>query len=138
MDELFRGGDQDIMNSRGSSRANLLNLPVVPRKLESGPITNRHEYIEMEIIKSLVASYFGVVTKNFCDMVPKAIMCLLVNYTKVNIQSELVRTLYREDSFSDLLKENGDVATRRKQASEMQVLLRRAMEIVNEVRDYTC
>lgn len=125
-------------SSTTTRRGSLLNLPTVPRKLESGPIVNRHEYIEMEIIKSLVASYFDVVCKNFTDLVPKTIMCLLVNYVKENIQSELVRNLYREDSFDDLLKENGDVATRRKQAVEMQVLLRRAMEIVNEVRDYSC
>eukprot|EP00939_MAST-03C_sp_MAST-3C-sp1_P002903 g2903.t1 len=120
------------------TRGNLLSLPAIPRTLESGPIASKHERIEMEIIKSLVASYFGVVCKNFTDMVPKAIMCLLVNHVKDNIQSELVRNLYREDDFDELLKENGDVATRRKQAAEMRILLRKAMEIVNEVRDYSC
>ena len=40
-------------------------------------------------------------------------------------QSELVRTLYREEVFNDLLRENDDDALRRKQASPAPCLRRR-------------
>ena len=60
----------------------------------------------------------------------------LVNHARENLQSELVRTLYREEVFSDLLRENDDSALRRKQAMEMQVLLQKALSIVSEVRDF--
>jgi hypothetical protein len=80
--------------------------------------------------------YYAIVRKNFVDLVPKAIMSLLVNHAKVNVQSELVRRLYREELFDELLREPGDAAQRRRDAMEMQALLQRASEILNEVRDF--
>ena len=74
--------------------------------------------------------------KNFVDLVPKAVMALLVNHAKDNVQSELVRNLYREELFDDLLRETDDITKRRRNAMEMQALLQRASEIINEVRDF--
>ena len=37
---------------------------------------------------------------------------------------------------NDLMRETEDVATRRKACREMKDLLRRGLEIVNEVRDF--
>ena len=94
------------------------------------------ERIETEIIKSLIESYFNIVRKNFLDMVPKTIMYFLVNHSKDSIQNELVSELYKENEIADLLRETDDVAQRRKTCKEMRGLLARALEIVNEVRDY--
>ena len=74
--------------------------------------------------------------KNFVDLVPKAVMALLVNHAKENVQSELVRTLYRDELFDELLRETDDITKRRRNAMEMQALLQRASEIINEVRDF--
>lgn len=38
---------------------------------------------------------------------------------------------------ADLMRETEDVASRRKACREMKELLQRAMEIVNEVRDFS-
>ena len=46
----------------------------------------------------------NIVRKNVQDSVPKAIMAFLVNHTKNDIQSELVRSLYKEELFEELLK----------------------------------
>ena len=81
-------------------------------------------------------SYFDIVKKNFTDMVPKTIMHFLVNTFKENLQNELVRELYRENIMTELMRETEDVATRRKTCREMKDLLRRGLEIVNEVRDF--
>ena len=117
-------------------------MPQIPRSVRlhgtnsaNADISDR-EKIEVEIIKSLVQSYYAIVRKNFVDLVPKAVMALLVNYAKDTIQSELVRHLYREELFDELLRETGDISKRRKNAAEMQALLQRANEILNEVRDY--
>jgi dynamin 1-like protein len=44
----------------------------------------------MKNIETLIYSYFDIVRKNIQDSVPKAIMFLLVNNIKENIQSHLV------------------------------------------------
>mmetsp|Transcript_1872 Transcript_1872/g.2804 ORF Transcript_1872/g.2804 Transcript_1872/m.2804 type:complete len:125 (+) Transcript_1872:433-807(+) len=92
--------------------------------------------IEMEIIKSLIESYFNVVRKNFIDMVPKTIMYFLVNHVRDAMQNELVAELYRDAEMQTLMKEADDVAERRKTCVEMKDLLTTALDIVNEVRDF--
>jgi replication fork clamp-binding protein CrfC len=95
------------------------------------------ERIEVEIIKSLIRSYFNIVRKNIGDLVPKTVMYFLVNHAKENVQSVLVQRLYRDSSLEELLRETNDAAQRRKNCAEVQGLLRRALEIVNEVRDFS-
>ena len=52
-------------------------------------------------------------------MVPKAVMHFLVNYVKDNLQSELVKHLYRTDEIDSFLSESPEIALRRKEAAEM-------------------
>ena len=94
------------------------------------------ERVEMEIIKSLVESYFTIIRKNFIDLVPKTIMYFLVNHVRDSLQNELVSELYREAEVGSLMQEAEDIAQRRQSCMEMKELLHRALEIVNEVRDY--
>ena len=99
------------------------------------PPTER-ERVEMEVIKSLIESYFGIVRKNFIDMVPKTIMYFLVNHVRDAMQNELVSELYRDAQVGSLMKEAEDIAARRQTCLEMKDLLSKALEIVNEVRDF--
>lgn len=48
----------------------------------------------METIRNLVDSYMKIVTKTTRDMVPKAIMMLVVNNVKDFINGELLAHLY--------------------------------------------
>jgi hypothetical protein len=63
---------------------------------------------------------------------------LLVNEAQKKIQTTLVQNLYRERDFTDLLRETDDVSTRRQNCGEVLELLTKALEIVNEVRDFNC
>ncbi|KAG7391866.1 Dynamin-1-like protein [Phytophthora pseudosyringae] len=119
-----------------SAKPAVVKLPQVPVSMRQGDDPTDRERIETEIIKSLLASYFDIVRKNFLDLVPKAIMCFMVGHSKENIQNELVSSLYREDKLTELLAETGDIAARRSNCDEMRTLLQRALEIVNEVRDF--
>ena len=90
----------------------------------------------MPVTESLLASYFNIVRKTFLDLVPKTIMAFMVNnvtgksflwvespvtchlscsalWYSESLQSELVKYLYEESKFDELLKETDDVAERR-------------------------
>ncbi len=91
--------------------------------------------MEAEVVKVLITSYFAIVKKTLKDLVPKTIMFLLVNKTKQNIQSELVNKLYKEDQFTNLLKEADDVAQKRESCLELIATLKQAMELLNQIKD---
>lgn len=80
-------------------------------------------------------SYFDIVRRNVMDTVPKSIMFFLVNESKNRVQNELVASLYKEQLFSELLEEGPNVAARRQACEKMLAVLKRAHQILNEVRD---
>lgn len=51
-------------------------------------------------------------------------------------QNELVSTLYKEDLTGELMRETDDVAERRRISRDMLSLLKKAVSIVSEVRDF--
>ena len=57
-------------------------------------------------IELLIQSYFNIVKREMIDMVPKAIMLTLVNFSKDNLQRELLQELYKADVLDELLKES--------------------------------
>jgi len=95
------------------------------------------ERFETELIKSLLQSYFNVVRKNVADMVPKSIIHFLVNSSKDLIQNELVGALYKEELFDELLEESPSISARRKSCANLIDILRKAHDIINEVRDFS-
>lgn len=143
MNFIFRGGEiqkasllKDDPGKQGGI-SNEVHLPQVPDTMKPSdvPSTDR-ERVEMDVIKSLIESYFGIVRKNFTDMVPKTIMYFLVNHVRESLQNELVSELYRDAEMGVLLQEAEDIAVRRQTCNEMKSLLGKALDIVNEVRDF--
>lgn len=125
-------------DKRGAAQQDtVVKLPQVPETMRRpADSPSDRERIETEIIKSLIESYFDIVRKNYMDMVPKTIMHFLVNHGKENLQNELVSTLYKESMMAEVMRETPDVAQRRSEIQEMRTLLQRALDIVNEVRDF--
>jgi dynamin 1-like protein len=139
MDFIFRGSKspQPRMMDHENGPPSVVHLPQVPLQMRHGDLPpSERERVEMEVIKSLIVSYFGIVQKNFIDMVPKTIMYFLVNHVRSELQNELVSELYREAEVGQLMQEAEDIADRRKSCEEMKDLLSKAFEIVNEVRDF--
>ncbi|KAL4226099.1 Dynamin-1-like protein [Mactra antiquata] len=120
--------------SPAHNRKGINLLPEVPHTAPSRKLSNR-EQAECELIKRLIKSYFMIVRKNIQDSVPKAIMHFLVNFIKDNLQSELVRQLYKKEEIDTLLEESEHVATRRKEAQEMLQALQRASHVIGEIRE---
>ena len=91
------------------------------------------EQMEIEIVRSLIESYFAIVRDKILDSIPKAIMHFLVNYVQEMLQTELVGALWRPELFGELLQEDHQVAEQRARTVTMKEALGRAMEIVTEV-----
>ncbi|EFP07177.1 hypothetical protein CRE_13447 [Caenorhabditis remanei] len=109
-------------------------LPEVPETQLGIKLTSREQRY-VAIIGRLIRNYSIIVRKNIQDSVPKAIMALLVNFVRDNLQSELVRQLYKPDEMDDLLAETEDMAQRRRDTLETMKALQQASVIISEVRE---
>ncbi|KAJ5222097.1 Vacuolar protein sorting-associated protein 1 [Penicillium citrinum] len=85
-------------------------------------------------VKLLITSYFNIVKRTMIDMVPKAVMYTLVQFTKDEMQRELLENMYRNNELDDLLKESDYTIRRRKECQQMVESLSRASEIVSQVQ----
>ncbi|XP_048475819.1 dynamin-1-like protein isoform X1 [Rhincodon typus] len=93
------------------------------------------EQRDCEVIQRLIKSYFLIVRKTIQDSVPKTVMHFLVNYVKDNLQSELVRKLYKSQLLDRLLTESENMAAQRTEAANMLKALQRASQIISEIRE---
>jgi len=107
--------------------------PPPPTLKASGTLSEK-ESQEVEVIKLLITSYFNIVRRTMIDMVPKAIMLNLVQWTKENMQGELLTNMYKTDELDELLKESDYTVKRRKDCQQMVESLTKAQEIVNQVQ----
>ncbi|KAJ3281876.1 vacuolar protein sorting-associated protein 1 [Borealophlyctis nickersoniae] len=98
----------------------------------SGNLSER-EYMETEVIKLLLLSYFNIVKRTTADLVPKAVMLNLVQHTKEELQRELLAELYKKEVFDEALKESEFTQTRRKDCKKMIEALQKADEIIAAV-----
>ena len=149
MEFIFRGNTNVAAKKRSmqastkpsrkadSGPPSVVHLPSVPQTMKPSDLSpTERERVEMEVIKHLIESYFSIVQKNFIDMVPKTIMYFLVNHVRDSLQNELVSELYRDAEVGQLMQEAEDIAERRQGCVEMRDLLSKALDIVNEVRDF--
>lgn len=59
-------------------------------------------------------------------------MHLLVNFTKENVQNRLVSSLYREDLFDELLKEDPVIASERSRCKAMLDIYKNVFALISE------
>ncbi len=124
-----------------SSHPDFLNGKEELNKIENDNIENNikkdlnfteRELMEISIVKNLIVSYFNVVKKNYCDLVPKTIMCFLVNKTKDISEQEIISQLYKtKEDIKNLLKEDEDITQRRKELKDNLVFLKNSFNILN-------
>lgn len=100
-----------------------------------GSLTISRQQFDCELIEKLISSYFLIVRKSIQDSIPKAVMHCLVNYVKDELQSELVKELYRLESYDELMEESVEMVFRRKEVCEMVKALQKASDILSEIRD---
>ena len=103
-----------------------------PEQSAEPALTDR-EALETELIRRLISSYFNIVRETIADQVPKAIMHLLVNHSRDEVQNRLVSELYKEDLFGDLLYEDDGIKKEREKCEKLLGTYREAAQIVGEV-----
>ena len=118
-DELNKNEDNNNNNNIDKNYRNNLNF-------------NERELMEISIVKNLIVSYFNIVKKNYCDFVPKTIMCFLVNKTKDISEQEIIAQLYKtKEDIKSLLKEDEDISQRRKELKDSLIFLKNSFNILN-------
>ncbi|KAL6301726.1 Dynamin central region-domain-containing protein [Sparassis latifolia] len=92
-----------------------------------------HEEMEANLIRALIASYFSIVRQTIQDLVPKAIMHLLVNNTSQQVQNRLVASLYKPDLFAELLNEDEALVAERTRVKALLDAYKEAFKTLSEV-----
>lgn len=100
---------------------------------EGGPSVTQRDEWETSLIRSLINSYFDIVRQTIQDIVPKAIMHLLVNYTSQHVQNRLVSTLYRPQRFDELLHEDENLVLERARVKALLDAYKEAFKTLSEV-----
>lgn len=108
------------------------NAKEMGTNLEEPELSDR-EQMETDLIRNLITSYFNIVRETVTDQVPKAVMHLLVNFSKVNVQNRLVAELYKEELFDSLLFEDEALAQERDKCSKLLHVYKEANKIIQEV-----
>ncbi|CAE6451266.1 unnamed protein product [Rhizoctonia solani] len=88
---------------------------------------------ETSLIRSLIQSYFGIVRQTIQDIVPKAIMHLLVNHTCQQVQNRLVSTMYNPEKFDSLLHEDENLVAERARVKALLDAYKEAFRTLSEV-----
>jgi dynamin 1-like protein len=89
--------------------------------------------METNLIRSLITSYFNIVRQTIQDLIPKAIMHLLVNFTSKHIQDRLVSSLYKPDLFQELFNEDETLVTERARVKTLLDAYKDAFKTLSEV-----
>lgn len=122
-----RVGDGNALKAFGESAGIDAPLQRPPATLKVPSEVTDQEGVQVEVTRVLVASYFDIVRKNLQDAVPKALMHFLVNGVAKGLQQHLIRTLYREELFCELMGEREDIAARRAACQGALMALKRGL-----------
>ncbi|KAJ2313645.1 Dynamin- GTPase protein [Coemansia sp. RSA 2705] len=95
-------------------------------------VSEQRDEMETSLIRSLITSYFQIVRKSIQDLVPKAVMHLLVNEVCDNMQNRLVEELYKEPLLEELLREDPTLVAERDQCKAILDVYKKAFAIINE------
>lgn len=120
-----------FFGSRNKKKLAAMEAPPAVLKATGG--MSDKETVETEVIKLLISSYFGIVQRTVADIIPKAIMLKLIQFSRSNIQKVLLEKLYADKNIEALVKENDFTIARRKECKKMVEILNNAANIVASV-----
>ncbi|CAG8546416.1 11428_t:CDS:10 [Acaulospora colombiana] len=130
--------DQPAPTRNSSFSKPAIDIGELEKRLDNGSIIDdanhltEREELETQLIRSLITSYFNIVRKTIQDLVPKAVMHLLVNHSRESVHNRLVEELYKDELFTELLQEDENIMSERQKCKTMLEVYRKAFEILNE------
>uniref|UniRef100_A0A665V284 Interferon-induced GTP-binding protein Mx n=1 Tax=Echeneis naucrates TaxID=173247 RepID=A0A665V284_ECHNA len=92
---------------------------------------------KVETIRNLVDSYMAIVNKCIRDLMPKAIMHLMINNVKDFINAELLAQLYSAGDQNALMDESQEQAQRRDEVLRTHQALKEALAIIGDISTST-
>lgn len=120
-----------------SSKANKKKMAAMeapPAVLKASGALSERELMETDVIKLLIQSYFNIVKRTAADMVPKAVMLNLVEKSKSDLQTVLLKRLFSTQAYRDLMQESDYVVGRREECRKMVATLQNASEVIASVQ----
>ena len=96
---------------------------------------NEREMREIKMIRNLCNDYLKIVRKSIQDLVPKAIVHFLVFKTKDSMQQRLIKKFYNDEKLADLFAESPSIVAERKKLRNEMDAFKKALRILDEVRD---
>ncbi len=92
---------------------------------------------QVETIRNLVESYFGIVSKTIRDSVPKCIMFMMVNQLQEYMTSDLLPTIYSAGDQDSLMEESQEASRRREEMVNMYHTCKDALNLISDVSTKT-
>lgn len=127
LDELSKIGESKPMEKAPNVKA----FDKLPNVLRLDKEISDSEGAEINLVKSLVVSYFDVNRKILLDQVPKAIMCNLVMKSAQQMQEHLFRAVYETEGIEKLCEEDGSI-------EELRERLKRNLKAMRHAHDLMC
>lgn len=89
---------------------------------------------EAQTLVALCARYFELIRVQVVDLIPKAIVMMLVEGSSSSLQKVLVTKVFASGMLNDLMKEDPRITGARKKCQEILNALHQAQSILNEIR----
>jgi len=137
----FRG-NQAVMAKRAKDpRARPLpEKPAVPEPVAvcsiygaSKELTSHHSN-EMSDLKQIGTKYYDLIRLQIMDLVPKAVVKFLVNQSSQMLRPRMIEAIFNSNELIQLLQEDPAITRKRIACQQMVDALRKAQNILNEVR----
>ena len=135
----FRG-NQAVMAKRAQDPRSrpLPEKPAVPEPVAVcsiyGASNSSHHSSEINDLKQIGTKYFDLIILQIIDLVPKAVVKFLIEKSTQLLRPAMIETIFNSSELISLLQEDPAITKKRIACQQMVDALKKAQNILNEVR----
>ncbi len=123
--------DKDAAAPKKARKDEVPKLSRVPGQIRAGLYQTDKEKFEIDVIKTLLVSYFDIVRKRLRDLVPKSTMLFMVQKSQKDMHNVLVRDVYGDvANAASFLAEPEHIRVRRVEMKALLALLNDALKVL--------